>query len=125
MKNDGILVTDLDGTLLDQHGHLPIANCDALRRCADQGLTLVLATGRNLTITRPIADAICTSANVRARSPSMWVIRSAGRSPGSVTPRAAAFSAVVVPAGIPAAYCGLVKQALDLQTCTLSNVHTL
>lgn len=53
-----VLVTDLDGTLLDHHGQLPEANIQALRRCADQGITLVLATGRNLTITRPIAAAI-------------------------------------------------------------------
>lgn len=58
MQPDGLLVTDIDGTLLDQHGHLPTANCDALRRWVDQGLTLALATGRNLTITRPIAETI-------------------------------------------------------------------
>ncbi len=53
-----LLVTDIDGTLLNQHGQLPPANVEALRQWVDRGGVLALATGRNLTITRPIAQAI-------------------------------------------------------------------
>jgi Cof subfamily protein (haloacid dehalogenase superfamily) len=58
MQHYSVLVSDIDGTLLDQHGRLPAANIIALRHWLDQGRQLVLATGRNLAITRPIAQAI-------------------------------------------------------------------
>jgi len=61
MPDYTILVTDIDGTLLDQQGHLPQANLEALRHCAGQGITIVLATGRNMTVTRPIAAAIAAA----------------------------------------------------------------
>lgn len=53
-----ILVTDLDGTLLDPASLLPAENIIALQNWVDGGNTLALATGRNLTITRAIAEAI-------------------------------------------------------------------
>ncbi|HEY85526.1 MAG TPA: HAD family hydrolase [Chloroflexi bacterium] len=53
-----LLVTDIDGTLLDAQGRLPPANVEALQQWVDRGGVLALATGRNLTITRPIAQAI-------------------------------------------------------------------
>ena len=53
-----ILITDIDGTLVDQTGLLPDLNIQALRRWVDAGRILVLATGRNLRITRQIAQTI-------------------------------------------------------------------
>ncbi len=53
-----VLVTDIDGTLVDQTGLLPDLNVQALRRWVDDGRILVLATGRNLRITRQIAQTI-------------------------------------------------------------------
>ncbi|MFQ5575488.1 MAG: HAD family hydrolase [Anaerolineae bacterium] len=58
MSDYTLLVTDIDGTLLDRQGQLPFLNVAALRHWVDRGKTLALATGRNLTITRPIAEAI-------------------------------------------------------------------
>lgn len=58
-----LLVTDLDGTLLDEKGHLPPANLQALGRWADQGFQIALATGRNLTITQAIATEITAAIN--------------------------------------------------------------
>ncbi len=58
IKNYTLLVTDIDGTLLDESGQLPPANVEALQQWVDEGRILALATGRNLTITRFIAQAI-------------------------------------------------------------------
>lgn len=43
-----LLAVDLDGTLLDSHGHVPPANAQALRRAQSAGVTVVLCTGRAL-----------------------------------------------------------------------------
>ena len=58
MHNFSLLVTDIDGTLTDPHGTLPATNLAALRRCTERGIGLALATGRNFTITRPLAETI-------------------------------------------------------------------
>lgn len=58
MPQHTILVTDLDGTLLDQASLLPAENIRALQSWVDSGHTLALATGRNLTITQAIAEAV-------------------------------------------------------------------
>jgi len=61
-----LLALDVDGTLLDEKGHLPDAVRDALRQVIDSGIEVVLASGRSLTtiprfislIGRPLG-AIC------------------------------------------------------------------
>jgi len=53
-----LLVTDIDGTLLDNHGRLPPENIAALRQWVDSGRSLALATGRSWAIAQPIAQAI-------------------------------------------------------------------
>jgi hypothetical protein len=62
MTNYTLLATDIDGTLLDHHGRLPAETLAALRCCAERGMTIALATGRNLTVTRPIALAVAEAA---------------------------------------------------------------
>jgi hydroxymethylpyrimidine pyrophosphatase-like HAD family hydrolase len=58
MNKRPLLITDIDGTLLNEYGQLPPANVRALQRWVDQGKILALATGRNLRITKPIAQVI-------------------------------------------------------------------
>lgn len=43
-----MVATDLDGTLLDSTMGLPAENKAALERCAQDGITIVVATGRSL-----------------------------------------------------------------------------
>jgi len=43
-----MLVTDLDGTLLDRKGRVSARNLDAIRRLQDSGVEVVPATGRSL-----------------------------------------------------------------------------
>lgn len=50
-----MLVTDIDGTLLDDRGHLSRANREALGRLIDRGVHVTLATGRTLAATRELA----------------------------------------------------------------------
>ena len=52
-----LVASDVDGTLLDHHGHLPEARAAAVRRLTAAGIPLVLATGKLWTSVAPlIAD---------------------------------------------------------------------
>lgn len=42
-----VVVTDVDGTLMNSSNQLPAANCEALRRCVRQGVPVILATGKH------------------------------------------------------------------------------
>jgi Cof subfamily protein (haloacid dehalogenase superfamily) len=53
-----LIALDLDGTLLDSHGRVPVANVDALRRALDAGIEIVLATGRRFDFARPIFEQL-------------------------------------------------------------------
>lgn len=53
-----MLVTDVDGTLLDDQGRLSPGNLTALRRLMDHGVHVTLATGRTLAASRELARAI-------------------------------------------------------------------
>lgn len=53
-----LIATDLDGTLLDSAGRIPVANRIALARAVDSGVRLVLATARKLQSTRAVADLL-------------------------------------------------------------------
>ncbi len=50
------LITDIDGTLLDDAGGLPPRNRAALEHCRRQGIPVVLATGRRWSTLRRLVD---------------------------------------------------------------------
>ncbi len=52
-----MVVTDLDGTLLDAHGRLGVANRRALERLGELGSLRVVATGRSLHSAEGVLDA--------------------------------------------------------------------
>lgn len=53
-----LLLSDIDGTLLDDDGNLPSANRDALLACRHAQVTVALATGRRWTTTRRLLDRL-------------------------------------------------------------------
>jgi Cof subfamily protein (haloacid dehalogenase superfamily) len=57
-ENIKLVATDLDGTLLDGSASLSGANLRALECCADNGITIVVATGRSLTTVPEAVRAI-------------------------------------------------------------------
>lgn len=59
-----MIVTDLDGTLLAGNSNLPEDNIAALRRAMDAGVYVVLASGRMVEATVPIAEKIGVNAPI-------------------------------------------------------------
>lgn len=57
-----MIVTDLDGTLLAGKSNLPEENIRALRRAMDAGVRVVIASGRMVEATLPIAEKIGVNA---------------------------------------------------------------
>lgn len=57
-----MIVTDLDGTLLAGKSNLPEKNIEALRRAMDAGVKVVIASGRMIESTVPIAQKIGVNA---------------------------------------------------------------
>ena len=55
-----LIAIDIDGTLLDGRGRLPPRNRQAVRRAADAGIHVVLATGRAYHHARPIARKLAS-----------------------------------------------------------------
>lgn len=53
-----LLALDLDGTLLDSHGHVPGANCVAIGRAQQLGVQVILATGRRYDFARPVFEGL-------------------------------------------------------------------
>jgi Cof subfamily protein (haloacid dehalogenase superfamily) len=53
-----LLAIDIDGTLLDRHGHLPDAHRDALIEASERGIDVALVTGRAFHFARPVADLL-------------------------------------------------------------------
>ena len=47
MSDIALVAIDMDGTLLTSKGELPPKNVEAIRRCSNQGIRIVLATTRN------------------------------------------------------------------------------
>jgi len=45
---------DIDGTLLDSRGEVPLRNCHAIRAAADLGVRIVVITGRSFAFAAPI-----------------------------------------------------------------------
>lgn len=54
-----LLVTDLDGTLLDSRGRVSEANRSALARARDSGIEVVCATGRSWLEARDVVRGVC------------------------------------------------------------------
>ena len=53
-----LLALDIDGTILDSHGHVPDANRDAIARAIAAGVEVALATGRRYDFARPIFEKL-------------------------------------------------------------------
>ncbi len=53
-----LIAIDIDGTLLDSRGALPPRNRRAVHRAMEQGIRVVLVTGRAFHHARPIAEAL-------------------------------------------------------------------
>ncbi|HXZ79916.1 MAG TPA: Cof-type HAD-IIB family hydrolase [Terriglobales bacterium] len=53
-----LIAIDIDGTLLDPEFKIPSANLAALRQAYEQGVEIVLVTGRRHTFALPIAEAL-------------------------------------------------------------------
>lgn len=63
-KDVRMIVTDLDGTLLDSGGHVPPENADAALGAAARGVIVAVATGRMYASARRIADEIGSASPV-------------------------------------------------------------
>jgi Cof subfamily protein (haloacid dehalogenase superfamily) len=53
-----LVALDIDGTLLDSHGHIPAANLEAIARLIDAGVEVALATGRRYDFARSIFEQL-------------------------------------------------------------------
>jgi Cof subfamily protein (haloacid dehalogenase superfamily) len=49
---------DIDGTLLDSHGRMPLANRDAIHAAVAAGIHVALVTGRSYPFARPVAEPL-------------------------------------------------------------------
>lgn len=70
-----LFVTDLDGTLLDKHKRIDLANQHALSKIAQSGLQICLATGRNeLEIEEAIEDQYRTSHRISQNGAQIYTV---------------------------------------------------
>jgi Cof subfamily protein (haloacid dehalogenase superfamily) len=53
-----LVALDIDGTLLDSHGHIPAANLEAVARAIGAGVEVALATGRRYDFARSIFEQL-------------------------------------------------------------------
>jgi len=53
-----MVAVDIDGTLLDSRGELPVENAQAVRRTVEQGLKVVLVTGRRYGMALRVAESL-------------------------------------------------------------------
>ena len=53
-----LIALDIDGTLLDSYGAVPLENCRAIARAIEEGIEVVLATGRRYDLAKPIFDGL-------------------------------------------------------------------
>ena len=57
-----LIASDLDGTLLNEHGQVSQENANAIKKAIDNGIKFVVATGRSLTAaTKPLEKAGITN----------------------------------------------------------------
>lgn len=52
---------DIDGTLLDSNGQMPVANRDAIHQAVVSGVHVALVTGRSYPFARPVAEGLPAS----------------------------------------------------------------
>ena len=52
---------DIDGTLLDSNGQMPLANRDAIHQAVVSGVHVALVTGRSYPFARPVAEGLPAS----------------------------------------------------------------
>jgi Cof subfamily protein (haloacid dehalogenase superfamily) len=52
---------DIDGTLLDSNGEMPVANRDAIHQAVVSGVHVALVTGRSYPFARPVAEGLPAS----------------------------------------------------------------
>src|SRR5438477_10994905 len=56
-----LIALDLDGTLLDSHWNVPVANRSAIQEAARRGIEVALVTGRRYDFALPVAqDLVCS-----------------------------------------------------------------
>ena len=53
-----LLAIDVDGTLLDSHGHVPPANVEALHDAAARGVQIAIVTGRSFSFALPAVTLV-------------------------------------------------------------------
>lgn len=53
-----MIVTDLDGTLLDSRGHVTPAVAEAVRQATDAGIEFIIASGRNRPAVEPVLEEL-------------------------------------------------------------------
>lgn len=78
MARASVVLTDVDGTLMDSAHRLPAANLQALRRCCAAGVPVVLATGKHRgpwvrSLLMQVADE---ASGIRPASP--WTLNAPG-----------------------------------------------
>jgi Cof subfamily protein (haloacid dehalogenase superfamily) len=56
-----LIAVDVDGTLLDSDGHMPVANREAIHEAVRRGIHVTLVTGRSYPYARPVADPLPSS----------------------------------------------------------------
>jgi Cof subfamily protein (haloacid dehalogenase superfamily) len=66
--NFKMVAIDIDGTLLDSNGELPLENARAIERTIKEGITVVLVTGRRYGTARQIADLLRLSSPLIAHN---------------------------------------------------------
>ncbi len=53
-----LIAIDIDGTLLDRHWNIPEENMRAITEAAEEGIEIVLVTGRRFDFARPVAEML-------------------------------------------------------------------
>nr|WP_317411951.1 HAD-IIB family hydrolase [uncultured Solibaculum sp.] len=59
-----LLISDLDGTMLDENSEIPAANLEAVKRFVDQGGVFTIATGRTVESARRYVEQLSVNAPV-------------------------------------------------------------
>jgi hypothetical protein len=90
---------DIDGTLLDGRGEVPLRNCHAIRAASDLGVRIVVTTGRSFAFAAPIAARLAVPAVLVASNGA--VVKTLDGLTLSSSPLPAAVARAVVDATLP------------------------
>ena len=63
-----LVALDIDGTLLDSHGNLPIENGCAVKESVERGVKVILVSGRRWSMARQVSAALGLSFPVVAHN---------------------------------------------------------